>query len=33
VANDALAIAHYGVDGGLLHRFTKRADGGVRVEG
>ena len=33
VANDVLTIAHHGVDGAVLHRFTKRADGRVRVDG
>lgn len=33
VANDALPFSHHAVDGSLLHRFTKRADGGVRVDG
>lgn len=33
VTADSLAFAHHGVDGAVLHRFTKRADGGVRVDG
>lgn len=31
VQPDALTIAHHGVDGGLLHRCTKRLDGKVEI--
>lgn len=31
VKKDALTFAHHGVDGGLLHRFTKRLDGKVDI--
>lgn len=33
VTPETLAIAHRGVDGSLLHRFEKRPDGGVRIDG
>lgn len=32
LANDVLTIAHHGLDGAVLHRFTKRPDGSVRVD-
>lgn len=31
VQQDALTFAHHGVDGGLLHRFTKKLDGSVVI--
>lgn len=31
VQPDALSFAHHGVDGALLHRFTKRLDGKVEI--
>jgi hypothetical protein len=31
VKADALTFAHHGVDGTLLHRFTKRLDGKVEI--
>jgi hypothetical protein len=31
VQSDALTFAHHGVDGALLHRFTKRLDGKVEI--
>lgn len=31
IAPDALTFTHHGVDGGVLHRFTKQVDGSVRV--
>jgi len=31
VEKDALIFAHHGVDGGLLHRFTKRLNGKVEI--
>ncbi len=31
VQSDALIFAHHGVDGALLHRFTKRVDGKVEI--
>ena len=29
VSRDGLTFTHHGVDGGILHRFTKRLDGKV----
>jgi tartrate-resistant acid phosphatase type 5 len=33
VQTDALTFAHHGVDGALLHQFTKRVDGKVEIRG
>lgn len=33
VTAESIACAHHGGDGALLHRFAKRADGGVEVDG
>ncbi len=33
VLPDTLVFAHHGVDGSLFHRFEKRADGSVHLEG
>jgi hypothetical protein len=30
---DGLVFSHHGVDGGTFHRFEKRADGSVRIDG
>lgn len=31
ITSDGLTFSHHGVDGGLLHRFTKRTDGAVEL--
>ena len=33
VLSDAIAFSHHGIDGRSLHRFEKRADGSVRIDG